>query len=95
VATELEEALLATLLDELLDELLAFDELDDELEDEPEDSAPTEHHALVVKLFEGNSDWEHVKEPVSVAYTNEPDFPSATECVPLIEQVLPICAHFV
>ena len=93
----LDEALLELLLELLLDfEELAEDateELAAEL-DVPE-VGPTEHQALAVKLFEGNSEVWQVKLPVSVAYTNEPDLPSATECVPDIAQALPTCAHLV
>ena len=87
-AAELEEAafddaaaLLAALLDATLDELA-------------ETVGPTEHQALAAKLFDGNSEAWQVKLPVSVAYTKEPDLPSATVCVPLMAQAAPSCAHF-
>jgi hypothetical protein len=94
----LEDALLDEALEEaLLDELLDLDE-DTELaalEELPVAVGPTEHHALAVKLFAGNSEVWQVKLPVNVAYTNDPDLPSATVCVPVIVHALPTCAHFV
>jgi len=101
--TLLEEA--AELLDEdeldllLEDEAAELDETelawDDELDELAVTSGPTEHQALLVKLLAGNSVVRQVKLPVSVAYTKEPDFPRATEWVPVMLQVLPTCAHFV
>lgn len=106
--TLLDEELLE-LLDELawlLEEAAELEELFEELEllellgaEELDElalaSGPTEHHALLVKLLLGNSEVWQVKLPVSVAYTKEPDFPSATEWVPVMLQVFPTCAHFV
>jgi hypothetical protein len=66
----------AALEEALLELLLAFDELAElatelatELAAELDvlEVGPTEHHALVVKLFEGNSEVWQVKLPVSVA----------------------------
>jgi hypothetical protein len=62
----LEELLLATLDElDLLDELLATLDLLEELLAVA--VGPTEHHALSVKLFDGNSEVLQVKLPVSVA----------------------------
>jgi hypothetical protein len=90
---------LLALLDELLEATLELDLLDEELlatlelalldEDELVATGPTEHQALVVKLLAGNNDCVQVKLPVSVAYTNEPDLPRATVCVPLMVQAEP------
>ena len=65
----LEEALLA-LLEEELEATLELDLLEDELatlELLLVAVGPTEHQALASKLFEGNSEVEQVKFPVSVA----------------------------
>ena len=62
---------------ELLDEELLEDELELE-DDELLTTAPTEHHAEVVKEFVGNSESWQVKLPVRLAYTKLPDLPSAT-----------------
>lgn len=79
-------------LEELFEELeLAADELDELAAT----SGPTEHHALLLKLLVGNREVRQVKLPVSVAYTNEPDFPSATEWVPVMVQAPPTWAHLV
>jgi hypothetical protein len=96
----LEELLDATLELELdlLELELDLDELlDATLEDDDElvAAGPTEHQALLVKLLAGNSDVAQVKLPVSVAYTNEPDLPRATLCVPLMVQAPPTWAHLV
>ncbi|GAA5172246.1 hypothetical protein [Viridibacterium curvum] len=86
-------ALLAT-LDAALEALLE-DTLDEEL-DEALAVGAYEHHAEVPKLLLGKALPVHAKLPVLVAYTNVPDFPSATERVPLMVQVAPVfCAHFV
>ncbi len=90
----LEEELELELEDEEAAVLELFEELELELELEELDellvtSGPTEHQALLVKLLVGNSVVRQVKLPVSVAYTNEPDLPSATVCVPVMLQVLP------
>jgi hypothetical protein len=44
-------------------------------------------------LIGGNSEPEQVIGPVSVAYTKVPDFPYATDRVPVNEQVSPSLAH--
>ena len=68
-----EELLLGVLLEATLElalldeELLATLELALLEEDELATVGPTEHHALVVKLFDGNNDCVQVKLPVSVA----------------------------
>jgi hypothetical protein len=46
-------------------------------------------------LIDGNSEPEQVIGPVSVAYTNVPDLPYATDRVPVNEQVAPSLAHLV
>ncbi len=76
-----------------LEELELFEELEleelEELEELLVTSGPTEHQAPLVKLLVGNRVVRQVKLPVSVVYTNEPDFPRATVCVPVMLQVLP------
>lgn len=58
-------------------------------------SGPMEHQAEVVKLLLGKAEPIQAKLPVLVAYTKLPDLPSATVCVPLIEQLAPVfCTHF-
>ncbi len=103
VATELDEADEA-LLDELLAALDALLEalLDDEDDtvllaalDDAALAGPIEHQALLVKLLAGKSEVWQVKLPFSVAYTKEPDLPSATEWLPLMLQAPPTCAHLV
>jgi hypothetical protein len=49
----------------------------------------------VPTLIAGNKEPEQVIGPVSVAKTNVPDLPYATERVPLNVQVSPSLAHFV
>ncbi|HSD36942.1 MAG TPA: hypothetical protein VLC92_05505 [Rhodocyclaceae bacterium] len=56
--------LLEATLEATLDATLELALLD---EDELVAAGPTEHHALVVKLFDGNNDCVQVKLPVSVA----------------------------
>ena len=89
----LEEELDLELEDEEAAELELFEELEmeelDELEELLVTSGPTEHQAPLVKLLVGNRVVRQVKLPVSVVYTNEPDFPRATVCVPVMLQVLP------
>jgi hypothetical protein len=46
-------------------------------------------------LIAGNRDAWQVIGPVSVAYTNVPDLPYATERVPVNEHVEPSLAHLV
>jgi hypothetical protein len=61
----LDEELLELLLDE---ELLLLLELDEPV-------PPYEQYRGLPTLVDGNSEAEQVIGPVSVAYTNEPDFP--------------------
>jgi hypothetical protein len=50
----------------------------------------------VVKVLEGKLLDEHATLLVNVPYTKLPDLPSATERVPLKEQVAPVfCTHLV
>ncbi len=92
---ELEPPELLELDEELLDEdeLLELD--DEELLELPEAAGPIEHQAELLKLLDGNNFVSQVKLPVSVAYTKEPDLPSATVCVPLMVQAPPTWAHLV
>ncbi|WP_223871716.1 hypothetical protein [Candidatus Dactylopiibacterium carminicum] len=54
-----------------------------------------EHQRVPLIEFDGNNEAWHVNEPVSVAYTNVPDLPKATERVPLMLQVSPSLTHLV
>jgi hypothetical protein len=75
-------------------ELLELDAT--ELLEDDDVAGPTEHHAEVVKVLLGKAEPMQAKLSVFVAYTKLPDWPRATECVPLIVQVAPVfCAHLV
>ncbi|MEC5385311.1 hypothetical protein VVD49_06225 [Uliginosibacterium sp. H3] len=84
---DLLEELLATELEEEVATLLELDEL----------VVPAyEHQAEVVKVLDGKLLDEHTTLVVNVPYTKLPDLPSATERVPLNEQLAPVfCAHLV